>query len=169
LVDGRLILCLSCVEGAVTPVSFNSCNADGRMSRGPTLKNHKIESKHSSRCPNYSSNILKFCKWFSLWESQRDSDSVSGRYCSMNSNVQHLTFVDPCIIVQLVKKNPTRCNNVSHFIIPRLYGAQHVSGDTPPIIRSLKLRWQPLVFHTRQVVCTCSWWTLSGTLCTNNS
>jgi len=25
--------------------------------------------------------------------------------------------------------------------------AQHVSGDTPPIIRSLKLRKQPLVLH----------------------
>jgi len=25
-----------------------------------------------------------------------------------------------------------------HFIIPYLYEAQHVSGDTPPIIRSLK-------------------------------
>ena len=32
-------------------------------------------------------------------------------------------------------------------IIPYLYEAQHVSGDTPPIIRSLKLHWQPLVFH----------------------
>jgi len=29
---------------------------------------------------------------------------------------------------------------------------QHVSGDTPPIIRSLKLHWQPLVFHTWKVV-----------------
>ena len=29
-----------------------------------------------------------------------------------------------------------------------LYEAQHVSGDTPPIIRSLKLHWQPLAFHT---------------------
>ena len=34
------------------------------------------------------------------------------------------------------------------FIILYLYEAQHVSGDTPPIIRSLKLHWQPLVFHT---------------------
>jgi len=34
------------------------------------------------------------------------------------------------------------------FIIPYLYEAQHVSGDKPPIIRSLKLYWQPLVFHT---------------------
>jgi hypothetical protein len=39
-----------------------------------------------------------------------------------------------------------------HFIIPYLYGAQHVSGDTPPIIRSLKMHWQPLVFHTWKVV-----------------
>jgi hypothetical protein len=40
-------------------------------------------------------------------------------------------------------------NNV---IIPYLYEAQHVSGDTPPIIRSLKLHWQPLVCHTSKVV-----------------
>jgi hypothetical protein len=38
------------------------------------------------------------------------------------------------------------------FIIPHLYEAQNVSGDTPPIIRSLKLYWQPLVFHMLKVV-----------------
>ena len=38
------------------------------------------------------------------------------------------------------------------FIIPYLYEAQHVSGDTPPIIRSLKLHWQPLVLHAWKVV-----------------
>jgi hypothetical protein len=43
-----------------------------------------------------------------------------------------------------------QCINI--FIIPYLYIAQHVSGDTPPIIRSLKLHWQPLVFHTWKVV-----------------
>ena len=37
------------------------------------------------------------------------------------------------------------------FIIPYLYEAQHVSGDTPPIISSLKLHLQPLVFHTWKV------------------
>jgi len=31
-----------------------------------------------------------------------------------------------------IKKNPTRCNNVSNFIIPYLYEAQHILGDTPP-------------------------------------
>jgi hypothetical protein len=30
--------------------------------------------------------------------------------------------------------------------------AQRVSGYTPPIIRSLKLHWQPLVFHTLKAV-----------------
>ena len=39
-----------------------------------------------------------------------------------------------------------------NFIIPYIYEAQHVSGDTPPIIRSLKVHWQPLVFHTWKVV-----------------
>jgi len=39
-----------------------------------------------------------------------------------------------------------------NFIIPYLYEAQHVLGNTPPIIRSLKLHWQSLVFHTWEVV-----------------
>ena len=39
-----------------------------------------------------------------------------------------------------------------NFIIPYLYEAEHVSGDTPPIIRSLELHWQPLVFRTWKVV-----------------
>jgi len=39
-----------------------------------------------------------------------------------------------------------------NFIIPYLYEAQHVSGNTPPIIRNLKLHWKPLVFYTWKVV-----------------
>jgi hypothetical protein len=37
---------------------------------------------------------------------------------------------------------------MSKFIIPYLYKAQHVSGDTTSIISSLNLHWQPLVFYT---------------------
>ena len=37
-------------------------------------------------------------------------------------------------------------------LISYLYEAQHVSDDTPPIIRSLKLNSQPLVLHTWRVV-----------------
>jgi hypothetical protein len=42
-----------------------------------------------------------------------------------------------------------QCNKI---VISYLYEAQHVSGDTSPIIRSLKLHSQPLVFHTWRVV-----------------
>ena len=38
------------------------------------------------------------------------------------------------------------------FFIPYLYEAQDISGDTPPIIRSLKLHWKPPVFHMWKVV-----------------
>ena len=38
------------------------------------------------------------------------------------------------------------------FIIQYLHETQYVSGDTPPIIRSLKLHWQSLVFHKWKVV-----------------
>jgi hypothetical protein len=61
-------------------------------------------------------------------------------------------FVDACIIVQFITKNPTRFNSVLKFIILYLYKAQHVLGDTSPIIKSLKLHWQPLVLHTWKVV-----------------
>ena len=55
-------------------------------------------------------------------------------------------------VLWFIQKNPTRCSSVSKFIVPYLYEAQHVSGDTPPVIRSLKLHWQPLVLHTWRVV-----------------
>jgi len=43
-----------------------------------------------------------------------------------------------------------QCINILLFLI--LNEAQHVSGDTTPIIRSLKLHKQPLVLHTWKVV-----------------
>jgi len=43
-----------------------------------------------------------------------------------------------------------QCIKILLFLI--LNEARHVSGDTPPIIRSLKLHKQPLVLHTFQVV-----------------
>jgi len=64
-----------------------------------------------------------------------------------NSGLKVLTHVLPVVYRNAVKgytdeawfiqKNPTRCNSVSKFIIPYLYETQHVSGDTPSIIRSL--------------------------------
>jgi len=50
------------------------------------------------------------------------------------------------------RKSQQDATMYENFIISYLYEAQHVSGDTPSIIRSLKLHWQPLVFHTWKVV-----------------
>jgi len=38
-----------------------------------------------------------------------------------------------------------------NFIISYLYEAQHISGETPPIIKSLKLHWQALLLHMWKV------------------
>jgi hypothetical protein len=62
-------------------------------------------------------------------------------------------LVDPCIIVQFLQwKTQQNATVYKNFIIPCLSEAEHVSGDTPPIIRSLKPHKQPLVLHTWKVV-----------------
>ena len=61
--------------------------------------------------------------------------------------------MDPCIIVQLLQRKPQQDATVyQHLLFLVLNEAQHVSGDTPPIIRSPKLHKQPLVLHTWKVV-----------------
>jgi hypothetical protein len=64
-------------------------------------------------------------------------------YVDISGSVYHNTIHE---------KYPTRCNKVSKFYYSNLYEAQHVSGYTPPVIRRLKLHWQPLVLHTWKVV-----------------
>jgi hypothetical protein len=51
-----------------------------------------------------------------------------------------------------------------NFIIQYLYEAQHVSGYTPPIIKNLKMHWQPLFFSYVEGCWTCNWWTVSVTV-----
>ena len=48
-------------------------------------------------------------------------------------------------------ENPTNATVYQNFI-SYLYEAQHVLGNTRPIIRSLKLHQQPLDLHTWKVV-----------------
>jgi len=80
------------------------------------------------------------------------SDEVTCMYhCDPQQGLERTRFlmsVDPCIIVQFIKKIQQDATMYQNFIIPYLYKAQYVSGDKSPIIRSLKLHWQPLVFHT---------------------
>jgi hypothetical protein len=53
----------------------------------------------------------------------------------------------------LTLKNPKRCTSVIKIVLFLILNeAQHVSGDTPPIIRNLKLHQQSLVLHIWKVV-----------------
>jgi hypothetical protein len=68
------------------------------------------------------------------------------------SDFSTMTFLDPCIIIQFMKKKIQQDATIyQNFIISHTYQAQHVSGEPPPIIRSLKQHWQPLVLHTWKV------------------
>jgi hypothetical protein len=57
-------------------------------------------------------------------------------------------LLDMRIYITLHKEKSNKMQQCTKIFIPSLYEAQHVSGDTPPIIRNLKLQWQFLVFHT---------------------
>jgi hypothetical protein len=48
--------------------------------------------------------------------------------------------------VSFIKKIHHVAIMYQNFIISYLYEAQHVSGDTSPIIRGLEQHWQLLVF-----------------------
>jgi len=54
--------------------------------------------------------------------------------------------------INFQKKKSNKMPQCINIFILYLYEAQHVLGDTPPIIRSLKLHWQPLILHTWRVV-----------------
>ena len=54
------------------------------------------------------------------------------------------------LFLQRTLKKMQQCIKILLFLV--LNEAQHVSGDTPPIIRSLKLQKQPLDLHTWKVV-----------------
>jgi len=76
----------------------------------------------------------------------------------------NLMFVDPCIIVQFIKKNPTRCNNVSKFyytlfILSSICFGWHTAHHQEP-----KTALAASGFSYVEVCWTCSWWTLSGTV-----
>jgi hypothetical protein len=67
---------------------------------------------------------------------------------SFKSKILQICYQTMNFFTKKIQQDATMYQN----FISYLYEAQHVSGDTPPIIRSLKLHWQPLVLHTWRVV-----------------
>jgi len=75
------------------------------------------------------------------------NDEMSKPYLrTYDSSMYHCfyTFISKYLTQRKIQtilhtEKPTRCSSVSEFIILCSYEAQHVSGDTSPIIRSSKL------------------------------
>ena len=75
------------------------------------------------------------------------------------------TFVVPCIIVQFIKKNPTRCNNVSKFYYSIFIWSSKCFGRHTAHHQEPKTALAVSGFSYVEGCWTCSWWTLSGTVC----
>jgi len=74
-----------------------------------------------------------------------------------------LMFVDPCIIVQFIKKNPTRCNNVLKFYYSMFIWNSTCFGWHTAHHQEPKTTLAASGFSYVKGYWTCSWWTLSGT------
>ena len=132
---------------------------------------------------NNNSEVFKFiqdstCTLFSSWNQRRSATVPRKRYhyvmspqylckewSSKLSCILHLgyfrqwtmsnmMFVDPCIIVQFIKKNPTRCNNVSKFYYSIFIWSStcfgwHTAHEQEP---KTALAASGLVFHKWKVV-----------------
>jgi hypothetical protein len=81
------------------------------------------------------------------------------------SCILNLMFVDPCIIVQFITKNPTRCNNVSKLYYSIIIWSSTCFGGHTAHHQEPKPALAASGFLYVEGCWTCSWWTLSGTYC----
>ena len=147
------------VSSTVAKDSKGGCNKI--QTPCPVVTNHSSLCRHADETTGYhhchfdvicqiliiySAFIRGFTKNGNTMENAQTINRLS---CLMNRAQDKIT-THRYVINQFIK-NPTRCNSVSYFISPYLYEAQHVLGNKPPTIRSLKLHQQPLVFHTWKV------------------
>ena len=97
----------------------------------------------------------------SNWTEHMDC-AVTKRSSNDNRNTAtDLMFVDPCIIVQFTKKNPTRCNSVSKFYFIFIRSStcfgRHTAHHQEP-----KTALAASGFAYVESCWTCSCWTLSA-------
>ena len=77
----------------------------------------------------------------------------------------NLMFMDPSNIVQIINKNPTRRNNVSKFYYSIFIWSLTCFGRHTTHHQELKTALAASGFSYVEGCWTCSWWTLSGTVC----
>jgi len=77
-------------------------------------------------------------------------------------------FVDPFIIVQFLKKDPTRCNNVSEFYYSIFIWSWTCFGRHTAHHQEPKIAPAASGFSYVLGCWTCSWWTTSTNYTSNN-
>ena len=79
-----------------------------------------------------------------------------------------LMFVEPCNIVQFIKKNPTRCNNVSKLYYSILVWSSTCFGRYTAHHHEPKTALAASGFSYVEGRWACSWWTLWGLTTSTN-
>jgi hypothetical protein len=80
-----------------------------------------------------------------------------------------LMFVGPCIILQFIKKNPTRCNNVSKFYYSTFMWSSTCFGRHTAHHQEPKTALAASGFSYVKGCWSCRRWTLSSTVCLTTS
>jgi len=120
--------------------------------RVKTVRHRSVFFSETSDISGFLTSILFFLRSY-LKANVYTNNPHSRNNLKQTIQYYMLMFVNPCVIVRFIKKKIQQdATTYQNFIIPYLYEAQHVSGNTPPIFRSLKLHWPTLVFRTWKVV-----------------
>ena len=82
--------------------------------------------------------------------------------------VLHLIFVDPCILVQFIKKNPSKCNNLSKFYYSIFIWNSTCFWRNTGHGQELKTALAASGFSYVEGCWTCSWWTTSTSYTSNS-
>ena len=90
---------------------------------------------------------------------------IINKSVSTSLNPVKWTFVDPCIIAQFIKKNPTRCNNVSKFYYSVFVWSSTCFGRHTAHLQEPKTVLAASGFSYAKGRWMCRWWTLSSTVC----
>jgi hypothetical protein len=94
-----------------------------------------------------------------------DSSLLWSVYIKHQNMVHNFIFVDPCITVQFIKKNSTRCNNVLKFYYSIFIWSSTCFGRHTAHHQEPKTALAASGFTYVEGCWTCSRWTLSGTYC----
>jgi hypothetical protein len=128
--------------------------------------NRKKNLSHGTETQNKTFNWSKLCLCEIMGMLMYVGGVHRNKY-TCSGTVSILMFLDLCIIVQFMKKNPTGCNSVSKyyyslFIWSSTFFGRHTAHHQEP-----KTALAASGFSYIEGCWTCGWWTLSGTVWQN--